>query len=94
MKFYPDTLLSYYRKTEMTAELKRKLMVQILFGVSTIHSENLAHNDLKLENIMVSKSGVPKIADFGLAGPTFSQYAMGTKSYAAPEMFSSRRQAG
>lgn len=66
-------------------------MVQLLFGLAAIHKAGFAHNDLKPTNILVSKEGIPKIADFGLARRQFTTQGLGTKDYAAPEMFSKKR---
>lgn len=36
-------------------------------GVDFLHSHRIVHRDLKPQNILVSKTGQVKIADFGLA---------------------------
>jgi len=41
--------------------------LQILSGVTYLHSSGLAHRDLKLDNVVVSASGIMKIIDFGSA---------------------------
>lgn len=67
---------------------------QILKGVAYIHSKNIAHFDLKPENIMLLQKDVPhpkiKIIDFGLAqkfedGAEFKSLC-GTPQYIAPEV--------
>ncbi|XP_075700524.1 death-associated protein kinase 2-like isoform X2 [Rhinoderma darwinii] len=67
---------------------------QILKGVFYIHSKNIAHFDLKPENIMLLEKAVPhpkiKIIDFGLAqriedGAVFKSLC-GTPQYIAPEV--------
>ncbi|CAD7963187.1 unnamed protein product [Amoebophrya sp. A120] len=40
---------------------------QMLDGLVYLHGKNLMHRDLKLSNLLLSKSGEVKIADFGLA---------------------------
>ena len=71
------------------------LMAGVAAGLSEAHRMGILHRDLKLDNILLSSSGVPKIADFGLAkrvlvdigdDPLMS-YLVGTPSYMAPELF-------
>jgi serine/threonine protein kinase len=42
-------------------------MLQLLKGLSAMHQKGILHRDLKAANLLVSKSGVLKIADFGLS---------------------------
>lgn len=49
-------------KAEVTCDF-----LQILSGVTYLHSMGLAHRDLKLDNVVVSEHGIMKIIDFGSA---------------------------
>jgi cell division protein kinase 4 len=42
-------------------------MHQILSGVDFLHSNRIFHRDLKPQNILITKDGRVKLADFGLA---------------------------
>ncbi|GAH16449.1 unnamed protein product, partial [marine sediment metagenome] len=62
-------------------------------GLKYIHSKNIIHNDIKLENIMINPKYTPKIIDFGLACHTkynknvgkYCESDGGTPSYVSPE---------
>jgi serine/threonine protein kinase len=47
--------------------LVRSYVAQILDGLAYIHSMGIMHRDLKPQNLLVTKSGSIKLADFGLA---------------------------
>ena len=56
------------------------------------HSKNMVHRDIKPDNILVTKKGIVKVADFGLAkamdeevSMTQSGTGLGTPLYMAPE---------
>ena len=50
----------------------KKVMQQLLNGLYYIHSNKILHRDMKAANILITKSGLLKLADFGLAR-AFSQ---------------------
>ncbi|KAM9827673.1 serine/threonine-protein kinase 17A [Neosynchiropus ocellatus] len=71
----------------------KRLMRQILEGVSFLHQMNIVHLDLKPQNILLtscSPLGNIKIVDFGLSRVVSSQQElreiMGTPEYVAPEI--------
>ncbi|KAM8823465.1 serine/threonine-protein kinase 17A [Spinachia spinachia] len=71
----------------------KRLMRQILEGVSFLHQNNVVHLDLKPQNILLTSSsplGEIKIVDFGLSRVVSShrelREIMGTPEYVAPEV--------
>ncbi|PHZ16483.1 cell division protein kinase 10 [Rhizopus microsporus ATCC 52813] len=54
-----------------TASEIKCLMLQLLRGLEYCHSHSIIHRDLKMSNLLLTSSGILKIADFGLAR-TFS----------------------
>jgi serine/threonine-protein kinase len=69
------------------------LLAPILSALSAAHDAGIVHRDIKPENVLISDTGVVKVADFGLAravsatGNTATQgLLMGTVSYLAPEL--------
>jgi calcium-dependent protein kinase len=62
---------------------------QVLSALSYIHRNRIGHRDLKAENILFSREGKLKLADFGLARimDKISDYSrVGTPYYLAPEV--------
>ena len=69
------------------------MFLQIVDGLSFIHSKGVVHRDIKLENILLDHHGNLKIADFGvskLVSPEVMYDACGTPAYIAPEMLTGR----
>ncbi|XP_014207753.1 cyclin-dependent kinase 9-like [Copidosoma floridanum] len=46
---------------------KKNIMKQLFNGLHFIHTNNILHRDIKSANILITKSGVLKLSDFGLA---------------------------
>ncbi|MHB2019111.1 MAG: serine/threonine-protein kinase [Candidatus Xenobia bacterium] len=69
------------------------LLLQLLDGMAYIHAAGIVHRDLKPSNVMITRDGVAKIMDFGLAvdhSPdamkmTKSGTIIGTLTYMSPE---------
>ena len=75
----------------------RYFMQQLVDVVSYMHSKNVVHRDLKLENIMVDEKLNLVLGDFGFA--TFKNVNnlksyRGTKTYMAPEIKQGKRYDG
>lgn len=68
------------------------IMKQVISGISKAHQLGIIHRDLKPQNILVTDSGVAKIADFGIASMqslaqvTQTDIIMGSLHYLAPEL--------
>ncbi|MEK7485308.1 MAG: serine/threonine-protein kinase, partial [Planctomycetota bacterium] len=55
------------KRLQLTLHEKVEILMMVLEALSCAHKRKIIHRDLKLENIMVSETGHPKILDFGLA---------------------------
>jgi Tol biopolymer transport system component len=60
------------------------LASQIASGLAAAHERGIVHRDLKPENVLVSSSGLVKIADFGLAKQTPSSNSIQSQMTTSP----------
>lgn len=90
-------LLDYVKTHGPTPEQQAKIwFYQMAKGLRYLHAQNIAHRDLKCENVLLSKRMNIKLADFGFAryctdtsgSRILSQTYCGSGSYAAPEVVS------
>jgi serine/threonine-protein kinase len=67
---------------------------QVLYVLAQFHTRNVIHRDIKPGNLFITKTGVVKVLDFGLArlrdprfggAPTQSGIVLGTAAYMPPE---------
>lgn len=67
----------------------RLVMNAVARALHYAHKQNLTHCDIKPANIMIDKSGIVKLADFGIArvsdAATATMVGAGTPAYMAPE---------
>lgn len=91
------------RRQPLDEKVVRSIVGQVAVALRHVHSRGLIHHDLKPSNVMLNRSGLIKLLDFGLAKfdpgfdsegaskvSTMSSYAVfGTPHYMAPEQFGS-----
>lgn len=84
-------LLSYVRRrTRIPETIAKFIFKQIIEGIQYIHSKNIIHRDIKLDNILIDLNNTIKICDFGVSkqirtGEIISDQC-GTPAYIAPEI--------
>ena len=65
------------------------IAIQIAQGLEAAHNNHIIHRDIKPQNIMISREGKVKVADFGIAkavsANTYTQNAIGSVHYLSPE---------
>lgn len=76
----------------LTEDLAKIWFNQLLKGIQYLHTFEIAHRDLKCENILITKKMNIRIADFGFArycnSSILSETFCGSAAYASPEIIS------
>lgn len=84
------TLKNYIeKKARLSVKEAISIAIQVSMGIEAAHNNHIIHRDIKPQNIMISKEGKVKIADFGIAkaatSNTITSNVMGSVHYTSPE---------
>ena len=98
MEYIPgEPLTRYCDSRQLSISQRLELFRKVCDAVSHAHQHLVVHRDLKPDNILVTRDGVPKLLDFGIAKlleppapgensePTMTMVRMGTPAYSSPE---------
>ncbi len=98
MEFLEGTSLEDMMKDEggLTAERIIPIFDQVCSALDHAHSFKIIHRDVKPANIMVLRTGLVKVTDFGIAkmmsmGMTQAGQILGTPNYMSPEQVRGRQ---
>lgn len=84
------TLKKYIeKKGKLPVKEAISIAIQVSMGIEAAHKNHIIHRDIKPQNIIISKEGKVKVADFGIAkaatSNTISSNVMGSVHYTSPE---------
>ncbi len=85
-----NTLTQLMKKQRLSPPQIKHVISNAAVGLDYAHQNGVFHRDVKPDNIMVSKTGLVKVMDFGIARIVESELTktgsiMGTPSYMSPE---------
>ena len=84
------TLKNYIaKKGKLEIQETIGIAIQVAQGIAAAHDQNIVHRDIKPQNIIISRDGKVKVADFGIAkavsAQTTTTAAIGSVHYISPE---------
>lgn len=86
-----EDLFTIFRRTRLDSQAIDSIMRQLLLALQALHDHGVYHRDIKLENVMIRRDGVVKLADLGLVknienkSYTKTGVLLGTAAYMPPE---------
>lgn len=75
----------------MEARQAVQIMLQLTSAIRAAHQQKIIHRDIKPQNILITRQGIPKVTDFGIAVAADEERlsqtnaVMGSAHYLAPE---------
>ena len=84
------TLKSYItKKGRLGSKEAIGIAIQVAQGIAAAHDQHIVHRDIKPQNMIISRDGKVKVADFGIAravsNQTIGATAIGSVHYISPE---------
>lgn len=85
-----ETLAARLKRGRLSVDDALTIAIQVADGLDAAHAQEIVHRDIKPANIMLTKDGMVKILDFGIAkvtdvNLTSTGMGIGTLAYMAPE---------
>ncbi|MFI5091829.1 MAG: protein kinase [Candidatus Acidiferrum sp.] len=84
------------QKPVLPLSVKLGYIVRVIDALAYAHQHNVVHRDVKPGNIMVTKEGVVKVVDFGIArltdmSMTQPNMMIGSRAYMSPQLYKGER---
>ncbi len=93
-----DLMDNIIRKGHLTEIESLKLFQQLINTLLYLHSQNITHRDIKIDNMLLDRNGDLKLVDFGLSTKYKDNELLnqpcGTVVYAAPEVLQGKEYHG
>ena len=86
-----ESLKQRISRAPISFEEGLEIGIQVALGLGAAHEKGIVHRDIKPSNLLITRGGVVKIVDFGLAllptdtRVTQGNYSLGTPAYMPPE---------
>ena len=89
-----DLLTFVKKRTKLNEKMSKCIFKQLLLAIKYIHSKNIVHRDIKLDNVLIDLNNTIKLCDFGVGKMIQDKEILldqcGTPAYIAPEILANK----